>query len=186
MDEEKLINFTVNQLRLLRHNVMNSLQVIYAYLQINKPDKAIEYIKEINKNMSGLSLIYNLENPWLSLFMQYIIMEIEKIGVDYEIITSIDYIPSDVFTKNNKKIFTLFEKIKQYLINNLRNNGEGKKLYIEVGLDENMYVLSFYNTKLKDEIKSTTYEVIYKMEGTILKLYKLGNCFLLELSIEQK
>lgn len=185
MDEEKLVEYTVKQLRLLRHNFMNTLQVIYAYLQINKPDKAIEYMKEINKNMFSLSLIYNLENPFISLLMQDIIMEVEKMGADYEIITNIDYIPTEVFTKNKNEILTLFENIKKYLLNGLKGNNVSKKLYIEIGEDDKAYLIDFYNTGLKEKIKSTNYETPYKIDGLNLRLYEFGNSFLLEVSIEK-
>ena len=55
-------NNCIELLRKERHEFMNNLQIIYGYLQINKNDKALEYIKKVSKNNSILSELYNLRD----------------------------------------------------------------------------------------------------------------------------
>ncbi|KRQ88155.1 hypothetical protein ABG79_00325 [Caloramator mitchellensis] len=184
MNDEFITELSVKQLRLIRHSFMNNLQVIYAYLQINKPEKAIDYIKEINKKVLRLSLIYNLDNPLFSLMMQDIVMEIDKFGLDYEINTLIDCIPNEIFTKNKSETFYLFEILKNKLVEGIKNTEENKKIYIEVAKNDHIYV-TFCNTELKEELKNADSEMVYSHDDIELKFFKFGNSFLIQLIIHQ-
>lgn len=53
-----------------RHDWMNDLQVLYGYIRMNKPDKAIECVEKIRQRMSEESRIAKLGVPSLILFAQ--------------------------------------------------------------------------------------------------------------------
>lgn len=76
-----------------RHDFMNNVQVIYGYLQLDKNEEAIEYIKKVveeNKNLSKLyalgdknlafSLETNLKNLWLKETLVEIDIEINSLS----------------------------------------------------------------------------------------------------------
>lgn len=48
---------------ILRHDFLNHLQVISGYLQLNKTDRAREYIREVTQNLQRLSKVMHLKVP---------------------------------------------------------------------------------------------------------------------------
>ncbi|GAB4263752.1 sensor histidine kinase [Thermincola ferriacetica] len=50
-------------LRLYRHDFLNHLQVITGFIQLNRPDNALNYINEVVDALKKQSLISNMEHP---------------------------------------------------------------------------------------------------------------------------
>jgi hypothetical protein len=53
----------IHFLRIQQHDFMNHMQVIHGYLQLNKPQRAMEYIEDIITQKQNLSAIYKLADP---------------------------------------------------------------------------------------------------------------------------
>ena len=51
----------INVLRKQRHDFMNDLQVIYGYLQIKRPQGALDYIDRLSKQNEIISEIYKYQ-----------------------------------------------------------------------------------------------------------------------------
>lgn len=52
-----------------RHDWMNELQVLYGYLRLNKPDKAVEIVDRIRTRMDHDSRLSHFGNPKLSIYL---------------------------------------------------------------------------------------------------------------------
>jgi len=60
----------ISLLRKQRHDFMNDLQVIYGYLQIKRPQGALEYIDRLSKQNEIISEIYKLQDNGFSLCLE--------------------------------------------------------------------------------------------------------------------
>jgi hypothetical protein len=172
-------DYAMEQLRLQRHDFMNFLQVIYGYLQINKPQEAINYIKEVNRKMTTLSQIFNLECPFLALFLQDLIMSCSKLNIEVELHCEVEYISSKMFTKNIDEKRIVFERVKSLISDKIKKfNLHQNTLYIQVSgspekfnififdseealhkikAEDNNYLLSNYNSENANGIDYKTY-----------------------------
>lgn len=109
---EDFFELAIEELRIQRHDFMNYMQVIFGYIQINKPDNASEYIKKINSRMITLSRIFNLESSYLGILLQNLIGTIYKLGAEIIFENEINYIDKVVFSKNITNIKLCFETVK--------------------------------------------------------------------------
>lgn len=64
-----LLDEAVAQMRQQRHDFMNDLQVVYGYLQLQKPEHAVQYIEKINHRMQLLSSFHSIPSNELSLLI---------------------------------------------------------------------------------------------------------------------
>jgi hypothetical protein len=53
----------IKVISLMRHDFLNHLQVISGYLQLNKKERAGEYIREVTHNLQRLSKVVHLKVP---------------------------------------------------------------------------------------------------------------------------
>jgi len=60
---------SIKLLRNYRHIYMNDLQVILGYIQLEKQDKAAEYIKRVSLMMDKESKVYQLKDDDMKLIM---------------------------------------------------------------------------------------------------------------------
>jgi len=67
--EEEARRAFLRTLSRLRHDWLNDLQIMYGYLQLNKPDKAAKIVDRIRERMETDSRISQLGHPELSLFL---------------------------------------------------------------------------------------------------------------------
>jgi len=68
MDERLLISLAEAH-RLLRHDLNNRLQVILGYLQLNKPEKAQEYLFRTIQSLQRYNILSRIELPLLQAFL---------------------------------------------------------------------------------------------------------------------
>jgi sensor histidine kinase regulating citrate/malate metabolism len=111
MESEWKAQYAIEQMRMQRHDFMNYLQVIFGYIQINKPGDAAKYIIYINRNMNTLSRIFNLECDIYSLFMQEFILDCSKLGIETEFSTEIEYISCSKFSKDIEKKKNIIDRV---------------------------------------------------------------------------
>lgn len=149
--ENKELKYAVEQMRLERHDFMNYIQVVLGYIQINRPKNAIEYISKINAKMINLSKIYNLECPCFAILMQDFISQCNKINIDVDFDTELEYISSEIFSKNIEEEKNTFYTIKDLIDKELGQlEEEPKKLYIYLSGKPDDIKLIFSNIEDKD------------------------------------
>lgn len=71
----------INFIREQRHDFMNYLQVILGYLQLNKPDCAVQYIKQVTREIQELSSVTKIENPYLVTALLLVFQKGKSLGV---------------------------------------------------------------------------------------------------------
>ncbi len=154
MSKDFLQEYTVEQMRLQRHEFMNYLQVIYGYIQINRPQEAVNYIKGINKKMTVLSQLFNLECSSFALLLQDLIIQCNKFGIDVEFNTEVEYISYEIFSKNIAEKSKLFITIKDIIVSEMKN--KDNKIYIDLTEENNRIRILFSNN---DELYLKGYDI---------------------------
>lgn len=124
---------------------MNYLQVIYGYLQINKPEEALNYIKKINTKMYMLSQLYNLDNSYLSLIIHDIITSIEKCALDWQLKNIKCYISEEKLSQNINKYIENIDIFKQDLYDILRKEFKKQDVYITTKGNTDSLQILLYN-----------------------------------------
>jgi hypothetical protein len=81
IDEQYLAHF-----RAQRHNFINDFQVVYGYIQLGRPEKALEYIKQSSRKSQEVGGLLRLSSPELSALFLHILAEAElkEIEVEFE------------------------------------------------------------------------------------------------------
>lgn len=121
------LQWVMEQLRTQRHDFMNYIQVIYGYIQLNRHEDALNYIKKINKKMMMLSQINNIENLEVIIIAQEIITLLNKSAIEWEVKYVDSYISNAQMSKNiyeYKKLYDFYKEKFQSTIKQLFNNEE--------------------------------------------------------------
>lgn len=107
----------ISLLRKQRHDFMNDLQVIYGYLQIKRPQGAMDYIEKLSKENQIISEIYKLEDNRFSLCLESNIKKLwaneVKVEVDIEISNFKNKIFVNEYTKKNDLVNTIFMEVEK-------------------------------------------------------------------------
>ena len=105
----------INLLRRQRHDFMNDLQVIYGYLQMKRPQGALEYIDRLSKENEIISGIYRLQDNGFSLCLENNIKKLWANEVKVEIDIEIENFKKKIFeTSYDKKsdlVNTIFTEV---------------------------------------------------------------------------
>lgn len=138
----------VDLLRKQRHDFMNDLQVIYGYLQIKRPQGALEYIDRLSKENEIISEIYRLQDNGFSLCLENNIKKLWaneiKVEIDIEISNFKSKIFENEYNKKNDLVNTIFMELEA-------TNQNYIYIYIfEDELGENLLVTN--NEAMYDEI----------------------------------
>jgi len=106
-----------------RHDFMNELQVIYGYLQMRRPEVALEYIDRLSKENKIISEIYKLQDDGFSLCLEGNIKKLWASEIKVEIDIEISNFKNKIFEEQyNKKsdlvdaIFTELEDTNQNFV----------------------------------------------------------------------
>ncbi len=166
MENNYIEKYVIEQMRLQRHDFMNYLQVIYGYIQINKPAEAINYIKNINKYMIALSKIFNLECDTLGMFFQEFISKCNKFYIEIEIDLRIEYISCEHFSKDIEKRKILFDLVTDTILDKTSSmESNSKKLYIHItGVPEDFNIIMSSAEKINDEDYYSCMISMYQIE----------------------
>ncbi|MFC5529271.1 Spo0B domain-containing protein [Cohnella yongneupensis] len=68
-----------------RHDWMNELQVLYGYLRLNKPDKAVDVVDRIRVRMDHDSRLSHIGNPKLSIYLLSFRTICDSLRLDVEV-----------------------------------------------------------------------------------------------------
>jgi histidyl-tRNA synthetase len=105
----------IGLLRKQRHDFMNDLQVIYGYLQMMRPQGALEYIDRLSKENEVISEIYRLQDNGFSLCLENNIKRLWaneiKVEVDIEITNFKNKIFENEYNKKSDLVNTIFIEI---------------------------------------------------------------------------
>ena len=105
----------INLLRKQRHDFMNDLQVISGYLQIKKPQGALDYINRLSKENEIISDIYKLQDNGFSLCLENNIKRLwaNEVNVEIDIeISNFKYKIFDIeYNKKSDLVNTIFMEI---------------------------------------------------------------------------
>jgi sensor histidine kinase regulating citrate/malate metabolism len=87
MDKIKLCSEIIKLIREQRHDFVNHFQVILGYLQLNKIEHAVSYIKQKNEEMQGSSFLSKLDNPYLAVVLMIALQKSQgmDIGLSFNI-----------------------------------------------------------------------------------------------------
>ncbi|EYE88474.1 hypothetical protein Q428_07780 [Fervidicella metallireducens AeB] len=183
--KEEYLSYVVEQLRMQRHDFMNFLQVIYGYLQLNKPQEAMEYLREINKKLMVLSALHNLEYPALALALQDFIIRNEKKNINVNFYSELEEIPKKYISTGMDKLKEIINVIEKYTdkeIGKLKN----KELNIEIYEENEKLIIKFASTdsllnlislnKFKGTVENILEDNIY---GNSVNLYNNGDDMLI-------
>lgn len=74
-------------IRSMRHSFMNHLQVISGWIQLNRPERAMEYLDSISAKMAGESEAIRSLSPGMAMALLEVAMEAESydIGVEFRV-----------------------------------------------------------------------------------------------------
>lgn len=141
--------YTVDLMRMQRHDFMNYLQVVYGYIQVNRPKEAVEYIKGINNQMIMLSKIYNINCNILSVLLNDFVFQCTKYSIETEFYSELESIDEDVFTKDIDNIKIKFDKVFEWVIKSLGNmDDDGCKIVnIEITGQSSNFTITLSNSK---------------------------------------
>ncbi|MGI6606457.1 MAG: Spo0B domain-containing protein [Peptococcia bacterium] len=64
----------------MRHDIMNDIQVIYGYLQLNHPEKAMKYSQQAVKRMQGYQQLGRIPLPLLQSFLTWFVSQFSNDG----------------------------------------------------------------------------------------------------------
>jgi len=138
----------VKYIREQRHDFMNHIQVIWGYLQLDKPDQAMRYIGELNSKLGVLGALFRLEDPVLSLFLYNHIKEAFKMGVNVDIETDVEHMSGDFGKNYLEKLFNMGQLLQEII---KRTAGlEDKTVYIDIFCDDNIFYIVFSNNPYDD------------------------------------
>ena len=131
---ESLMEYISSQ----RHDFLNHLQVIMGFLQLNKKDEAIDYIKRSSEALQESSRASKV--PWLELAAVLTLREKEarecggclKISVGKNL---------EQISANPLEVVNIIDDLHHLICNEMQNcrNGEGKQLEVKVFEDSGNY-----------------------------------------------
>ncbi|QBD85469.1 hypothetical protein EQG73_09865 [Clostridium tetani] len=75
------VGLVIDSLRTQRHDFMNEIQVLYGYMQINKYEEALNYLKKISEENENISQLYSLGDKFLAYILENNIKNINKYGI---------------------------------------------------------------------------------------------------------
>lgn len=148
VDHTLIDSEVVKSIREQRHDFMNHIQVIWGYLQLQKPEQAVRYITQLNEESSVFSSLFRMGNPSISLFLYNYIKRAYKLGlrVDLEVETDYQSIPSGAIGHDEvNKLNGLFEEVLLKAASR-----EEKILYIDLFDEEDVLYIVVSNNSLDD------------------------------------
>ena len=160
----------ISLLRKQRHDFMNDLQVIYGYLQMKKPQGALEYIDRLSKENEIISEIYRLQDNGFSLCLENNIKRLWaneiKVEIDIEISNFKNKIFENEYNKKSDLVNTIFMELEDTNVNFVY-------IYIfEDELGESLLITN--NEAMSDEISWMDEWQQIDIEIDDLRIYRCG------------
>lgn len=154
-----------SKLMVYKHDFLNHLQVIRGLVELDRPDKAIEYLKNVTKEGTGIKDKYEIGIPELesAIFSTISNVEDKNIDVEIESIKISDELPI--------KIYDLIKIITNLLKNAIQAlesyEGKDKKLRIQIfeELDEYVFMITNNKPNIPDDIRMKIFDKGFSTKG---------------------
>lgn len=127
----------ISLLRSQRHDILNHLQVISGYLQLQKYDRALTYLQEVNAELEQLGRLMRLKQPDLALLS---LLKMEQVAARGITLTIAVHTMMENLTMDNNVALALWEAAWDLA---LALAGEGNTLQVSLIEQEEGYYLSF-------------------------------------------
>lgn len=172
MEEDKKSNIldvnleVVNYLRKQRHDFMNSIQVIWGYLQLNKIDNATEFIYDLNTRFNVYGKIFKIEYPFLALLFYNKINKVYDSDIYVDIDIAKDCKFDVLYGYDFDKLYILEDYIDKAIYEIIKNNS--KKLFINIyNIEQRLYIE--ISNKYIDYINIDNF-IIYNVNEYLMKI----------------
>ncbi|MFX3634896.1 MAG: Spo0B domain-containing protein [Candidatus Pristimantibacillus sp.] len=150
-----------------RHDWMNDLQVIYGYIRMNKPDKAVEYVDKIRERMIAESQIAKLGVPSLVSYIQSFRTLTNSLQLHVKIAQDINLNELPIDSLNVAE--TLMQIINTYRFAVKTGYGDPASLTMEMTTDgQVLFAAFYYQGELTDE-QQLTDKLKQQLEGAPLQ-----------------
>ncbi|WP_406678665.1 Spo0B domain-containing protein [Neomoorella carbonis] len=127
----------ISLLRRQRHDILNHLQVISGYLQLQKSDRALSYLQEVVGELEQLGRLMRLKQPDLALLS---LLKMEQVAARGITLTLAVHTMMENLTMDNKAALALWEAAWDLAV---ALAGEGNTLQVSLTEGEEGYYLSF-------------------------------------------
>jgi sensor histidine kinase regulating citrate/malate metabolism len=136
--EDDLLTAVCELIRVQKHDILNHLQVIAGYLQMNKMEKARDYLQETIKEITEKGSLMRLRKPLLVLSLMCKQLEVFEKGLHLKIINRTNLAESSVTDRY------LLDRILLVIDNWAAAAGkEGKELVLLFREDEKSYLVEY-------------------------------------------
>jgi Signal transduction histidine kinase regulating citrate/malate metabolism len=135
----------IKYIRDQRHDFMNDIQVIWGYLQLNRPEDARSYITGMNHRLDIYSYIFNLENPTLSLFLYNHIHKAQKLGLTVDFDTELDKLSKDAFFQCYFEKLNVMDYLFEEVMKKAMENKGDSTIYIDIYKEDERLFIAFSN-----------------------------------------
>lgn len=140
-DYDNIVDAAFMKIRSQRHDFMNYLQIIYGYLQMDRREKAMDYIMRINRRMLLDGKLGSLEDRGLYLAISSFVDECYKHNVEAELCCNEPYISYGINTENIKKAVEDFSLAAEAMGGYIEKKGvPGSRVYMYLYGDESIKV----------------------------------------------
>ncbi|CEP67037.1 Signal transduction histidine kinase, sporulation regulator SpoOB [Moorella glycerini] len=127
----------ISLLRWQRHDILNHLQVISGYLQLQKSDRALSYLQEVIVQIEQVGRLMRLKQPELALAS---LLKMEQAAARGITLTIAVHTAMENLAVDDKEALTLWEAAWDLA---LALAGEGNTLQVSLSEVEEGYYLSF-------------------------------------------
>lgn len=135
----------IGYLREQRHDFMNHIQVIWGYLQINKSEQAVSYIKEVNRKNESLGRVLKLGNSKAALFFYDLIKKAHIMGfnVDFEV-ESEDL--DGYFTSDSSMKFEVIDEVFHGILKKTECRENHNEIFLDLFAEDDILYIQLSNT----------------------------------------
>lgn len=132
------------EIRKIKHDIMNHLTVVATYLDLGEYDKAMDYLKEIGTRFSGLTKQYT-PSTLINAILNYKKQKAESLGIELDI-------KADITVKTDDTEIDLCTLISNTLDNAIEADPPDKKILLEM-LDDGEKLLFSVTNRYEKKIE---------------------------------
>lgn len=183
LKDDTYIEDAIRLLRLQKHDVVNYLQVILGYIQLNKGIEAQKHIKAAMHELNLKGSLLRIAYPKLAISLMAQIEKVFKLGIPLSIECNSDLKDIDI---REEELISLLEKIWDELIiaqlkqpvekRNITFQIDGAHSFIYSGAEFNEYISKEGLNELHNLSLKVGYELVWSDENLIMRnIIVIGN-----------
>lgn len=140
----------VKYLRAQRHDFVNHIQVIWGYLQLNRPDQAGIYINELNNKLDIMGRVYKLDNPRLSLLLFNNMRKAYKSGISVDFDADVESM-EEYNRYFDGVLLSILENSFEKVLDSAVQRSGSNKIYIDLYLENGALCISISDSIYSDQ-----------------------------------